>query len=370
MTKHTKHTKLSKRNTGIYAPNELALVGAKCSIIEHLVLDISKNLTNFKLGYFDASHEKDKVVSLVDVFTFHHEGSCNSEIQFPVNKFNQRIQFSQYDLMFVNGNHYPAQKHIVLLDSEKEASIQKRIDQIENVVAFVKVNPESEIFNCLKNKFSNFKEIPVFEITSVNEISALLLNQLKGNRAELKGLILVGGKSTRMGTDKSSLEYHGESQRNFLKNLLENENIPAYFSKRQDQQIKDENVINDTFLDLGPSGAICSAFREYPNAAFLVLATDLPFIDAALIKRLMMERDSSKAVTAVIGKGHEFGEPLVAIWEPKSYPLLLNYISQGYSCPRKVLINSDVKLIEVETSKIRNINTPEEFKKAKKDLNG
>lgn len=370
MAKHSKHTNLPRRNNGIYAPNEVALVGAKCSLIEELVFEISKNLKGFKLGYFDASHAKDKVVNPVDVFTFHHEGSCSSETQTPTNKFNQRIQFSQYDLMFVNGNHYPAQKHVVLLDPEKEASIEKRIDQIEEIVAFVKVSRESEIFECLKNKFPNYAEIPVFEITSAHEISELLYNQLTSQIAELKGLILVGGKSTRMGTDKSALDYHGDSQRNYLKSLLEKENITAYFSKRDDQKINSENVINDTFLELGPAGAICSAFREFPNNAFLVLATDLPFVDQALIKRLINERDPSKAVTAVIGKGNQFGEPLVAIWEPKSYPLLLNFIAQGYSCPRKVLINSDVKLIEVDTAKIRNVNTPEEFKQAQKDLNG
>ncbi len=369
MVKHSKHTKLQKRNNGIHAPNEVALVGAKCSIVEQLVFDISKHLKEFKLGYFDASHAKDKVVNPVDVFTFHHEGNCAIETYSPVNKFNQRIQFSQYDLMFVNGNHYSAQKHIVLLDPEKETSIEKRMNQIEEIVAFVKVNSEAEIFDCIKNKFSNLGEIPVFEISEVSKVSELLLKQLHDTIPPLKGLILVGGKSTRMGTDKSALDYHGQAQRDFLKGLLKAQNITTYFSKRHDQQLNEEHVINDTFLDLGPSGAISSAFREYPNSAFFVFATDLPFVDETLIKRLIAERDPSKAITAVIGEGHQFGEPLVAIWEPKSYSLLLNYIAQGYSCPRKVLINSDVKLIEVDTTKIRNINTPEEFEQAKRDLN-
>ena len=367
--KHTKHTNLAKRNNGIHAPNEVAIVGAKCSLIEQLVLDISKNLEKFKLGYFDASHAKDKVVSPVDVFTFHHEGSCNVEMSYEVNKFNQRIQFSQYDLMFVNGNHYPAQKHIVLLHPEKEASIQKRMDQIEEVVAFVKMESNVEIFDCLKEKFPNYMDIPLFDFSEVDAISKILLNDLESKIPELNGLILMGGKSTRMGTDKSTLDYHGQSQRDFLKGLLEAESIKTYFSKRSDQELDEENIINDTFIGLGPSGALSSAFREFPNSAFFVLATDLPFVGEELVNRLIAERDPSKAITAVIGKGHQFGEPLVAIWEPKSYPILLNYISQGYSCPRKVLINSDVKLIEVDTTLIRNINTPEEFEQAKKDLN-
>src|SRR5210317_1383102 len=241
MAKHSKHIKLERRTNGIHAPNEVALVGAKCSIIEQLVVDISKNLEEFKLGYFDASHAKDKEVRKVDVYTFHHQGSCTIETQIPVNKFNQRIQFSQYDLMFVNGNHYPAQKHIVLLDPEKEASIEKRIGQINEVVAFVKVKPESKIFECLKSKFPNCMEIPVFEISEADKVSDILLKQLNENIPPLKGLILVGGKSTRMGTDKSVLDYHGQAQRDFLQNLLKSQNITTYFSKRHDQALDEEH---------------------------------------------------------------------------------------------------------------------------------
>ena len=368
--KHTKHTDLTKRNNGIHAPNEVALVGAKCSLIEQLVFDISKHLEKFKLGYFDASHTKDKEGSPVDVFTFHHEGSCQIEMKYAVNKFNQRIQFSQYDLIFVNGNHYPAQKHIVLLHPDKEASIEQRMDQIEEVVAFVKVEADVAIFDCLKKKFSNYAEIPLFDISQVDEISQLLLTDLEQKIPVLEGLILMGGKSSRMGTDKSALDYHGQSQRDYLKALLEGQQIKTYFSKRSDQALDEENTIDDSFIGLGPSGALCSAFRAFPNTAFFVLAADLPFVDEQLVQKLIVERDASKAITAVIGKGQQFGEPLVAIWEPKSYPLLLNFIAQGYSCPRKVLINSDVKLIEVDTTSIRNINTPEEFEQAKKELNG
>jgi molybdopterin-guanine dinucleotide biosynthesis protein A len=45
-------------------------------------------------------------------------------------------------------------------------------------------------------------------------------------------------------------------------------------------------------------------------------------------------------------------------------------MAQGYSCPRKVLINSDVEIVEIDDDLIRNINTPEEFKTAHKEING
>ena len=44
------------------------------------------------------------------------------------------------------------------------------------------------------------------------------------------------------------------------------------------------------------------------------------------------------------------------------------YLAQGYSCPRKMLINSDVEVVEIDDSFIRNVNTPEEFKVAKNEI--
>ena len=72
--------------------------------------------------------------------------------------------------------------------------------------------------------------------------------------------------------------------------------------------------------------------------------------------------------TAVKGKKKEFPEPLVTIWEPKAYPIMLQFLAQGISCPRKVLINSDVKLLETDDVYIYNVNTPEEFDSVKKNL--
>jgi molybdopterin-guanine dinucleotide biosynthesis protein A len=101
----------------------------------------------------------------------------------------------------------------------------------------------------------------------------------------------------------------------------------------------------------------------------LVLATDLPFVNTELIELLLSKRNPSKIATAIKGKGKEFVEPLITIYEPKAYPILLQYLAQGYSCPRKPLINSDVEIVEVDDDLIRNINTQEEFETAKKELN-
>ncbi len=375
MAKHQKHSNILKRNNGNFAPNEISILGVKCSIISDLVRKIAINNQKIaKTAYLDASHNKEIQAPFMDTYTFHHSGNLDTNSKKELNKFNARIQFSDYDLLLINGNHYQGQKQILVLDNEKEASVLKRMDQLTDVQFVIKVNQDSDYFDFLENKIPNIKELPCYGIDEIEKISNHIESIIQENIPPIQSLILTGGKSTRMGTDKAMLKYHGVSQREYLYNLLsdifpkKNETEKrVHYSVRENQAI-DGNVIADTFKDLGPFGGICSAFQKDPNSAWFVIATDLPFIDKGVIELLLKNRNPSKMATALKGKGKQFPEPLITIWEPKAYPILLSYLAQGYSCPRKVLINSDVEIVEVDDAIIRNVNTPEEYELAKKEL--
>ncbi len=385
MKKHQKHTNLIRRKNGNFAPNEVSILGAKCGIISDLVHKASQSLTQYNLAYFDASHAKDVEANQLSDFTFHHEGNLSITTSGPINEYAQRIQFSQFDYVFINGNHYAGEKQIVLLDPEKEASINKRIDQISDVQFFVKLTNDIEPFQSLKDKFSNWKEIPSYGIDEVEKIREHISKLISETIPKIKGLVLTGGKSTRMGKDKSELEYHGKPQKQFVKELLENKgferSVPKLASTTFSTWYKKQHVISsaaeksvfqhqipDAFFNLGPFGGICSAFQKDPNSAWMVLATDLPFVNEGLIELLLNKRNPAKAATAVKGKRKQFPEPLITIYEPKAYPILLQYLAQGYSCPRKMLINSDVEIVEVDDELIRNVNTSEEYKDAMQEI--
>ncbi len=375
MAKHQKHSNILKRNNGNYAPNEISILGVKCSIISDLVQKIAENNQKIaKIAYLDASHNKEIQAPFLDSYTFHHSRNLDVNSKNELNKFNARIQFSKYDLLLINGNHYQGQKQILILDNEKEASVLKRLDQLTDVQFVIKMNQDSKYFDFLENQISNIKELPCYDLDDFEKISNHIQQIIIENLPPIQSLILVGGKSTRMGTDKGLLEYHGVSQRDFLVDLLsnkitfKNENRKGvYLSTRQEQDVEG-NIIEDTFKDLGPFGGICSAFQKDPNSAWFVIATDLPFVDKSIIEILLKNRNPSKMATTLKGKTKQFPEPLITIWEPKAYPILLSYLAQGYSCPRKVLINSDVEIIEVDDAIIRNVNTPKEFEMAKKEL--
>jgi len=367
LKKHKKHTNLERRDNDNFAPNEIAILGTNCGIISNLVHEISEKLSNYKLAYFDASHAKDVAQNRLSEYTFHHQGNLQITTSGNINKFEQRLQFAQFDYVFINGNHYQGVKQILILDEEKEASVLKRLEQLDRIQFVIKLKKDKEYFSFLEEKYPQIKNITCYTIDEIDKISNHINNLIQEKIATVKGLVLVGGQSTRMGQDKSNLDYFGKPQKIVAKELLESNNLETFYSVQNASEYDDE--IHDKFLNLGPFGGICSAFQKDPNAAWFVLATDVPFVNDQIIKLLLNQRNPGKIATAIKGKGKDFPEPLITIYEPKAYPILLQYLAQGYSCPRKALINSEVEIVEVDDDFIRNINTPVDFTNAKNEIN-
>src|SRR4051812_48306686 len=113
--------------------------------------------------------------------------------------------------------------------------------------------------------------------------------------APLLGLVLGGGQSRRMGRDKASLAYHGKPQIVHAWELLRQAGLEAYVSCRTDQAeaegFQGLPQISDRFLGFGPMGGILSALLFRRDAAFLVLACDLPFLDKEALSHLIATRD-------------------------------------------------------------------------------
>ena len=125
--KHQKHTKLALKENDKFAPNEIAILGTKCSIIFDFVEEMSKKLQKTaKIAYFDTSHNDESKPPNFDSYTAHHSGHLSTNSVIELNEYNERIRFADYDLLFINGNHYRGAKQILILDNEKEASVLKR----------------------------------------------------------------------------------------------------------------------------------------------------------------------------------------------------------------------------------------------------
>jgi molybdopterin-guanine dinucleotide biosynthesis protein A len=191
--------------------------------------------------------------------------------------------------------------------------------------------------------------------------------------APLQGLILAGGLSARMQRDKAALTYLGKSQLDRVFELASRHLSKVFISVRADQTADparaDKPQIVDSVAGGGPIVGIRSAFAQHPEAAWLVLACDLPFLTDSALAHLLAARDPLRIATAYRSTHDGLPEPLCAIWEPAAAQSLAAHQAAGRTCPRKFLINSDTKLVEpVEPRALDNINTPEEYIEAGRAL--
>ena len=86
-TNHQKHTKLKRRENDNFAPNEIAILGTKCSIIADFVQKTSKKLQKTaKIAYLDVSHNNEIQAPILDTFTAHHSGNLNINAAHEINE--------------------------------------------------------------------------------------------------------------------------------------------------------------------------------------------------------------------------------------------------------------------------------------------
>ena len=170
-----------------------------------------------------------------------------------------------------------------------------------------------------------------------------------------------------MGRDKAQLAYgDGVPQLERAMRLLAAHLPQAYVSVRAEQRADPLRAryeqIPDTQPGLGPIAGILAAQQRHPQAAWLVLACDLPLLDAATLEHLLQARAPERAATAYRSSHDGLPEPLCAIWEPRSHEALAAYAAAGHSCPRRFLQHADTQLLDEPNPRaLDNINTPAEY---------
>ncbi len=180
------------------------------------------------------------------------------------------------------------------------------------------------------------------------------------------GLVLAGGKSRRMGSDKASLTQHGETQLSRAVSLLATQLPQVYVStsaeQANDSTRKGFEKIVDAYEGLGPIAGIMSAMDYNPEVSWLVLACDLPALDEQTITHLLNEASVDHVATAYTSTHDELPEPLCAVYRPNARPVIDQFVADGRNCPRKILINAVTHLLtQPNPGALHNINSPEDL---------
>jgi len=188
--------------------------------------------------------------------------------------------------------------------------------------------------------------------------------------SKINGLILTGGRSTRMGTDKSQLIYHGKSQRDHLTELLRPYCSVVFWSVNSTQEAELEVAgqlqlrLVDRYDLPGPINGILSAFAYDPQAAWFVVACDMPLVSPKSIDALVKGRNPAKLATVFYDSDGQLPEPLLGIYEPAFGPVLHQAVAEGAYSPRQILLQNDILLLTApDLRELTNINNPEERQK-------
>lgn len=374
MSEHKKHVQLPKPELGQFSRAEYAIIGAPCGLITSLVNALSNHLSGkIPISYLDASHAQTPLDfdSLPAIHLETNPGGVRFIKRTESNEYDLKLQLQNEALLLVNGNHYKANKQIVILHRYKKESLSRKTDSLTQVDLLLTTPEQKTPYDFLEPFITS--DTAIIPVSHTAKIADWLATQMDAiGPPKLKGLVLAGGKSTRMGQDKSAIVYHEKSQQEHTAQLLSKLCDQVHISLRPDQNADtagDFPVIEDSFTGLGPLGAILSAFREEPDSAWLVVACDLPYLDLTALQYLIDHRKPGAVATAYRADEHAFPEPLLAIWEPKAYQRALQFLGLGISCPRKVLINSDVHLVTTPNARIlANVNTPEEKEEAMRNI--
>ena len=182
----------------------------------------------------------------------------------------------------------------------------------------------------------------------------------------ITGIILAGGNSSRMGTDKGVMDLNGEKVIQYvieaLKPNVDNIIIIANNSNYLDFGFP---VYRDEIKDCGPLGGIYSGLLKSTTDKNIVLSCDIPFITSKLISQIIAE-SSEYDVTVPVHDGKT--EPLCAVYTkncmPKFKELLENKIlkltdAMAQVSTKQVLLKSTK---ETENNFI-NLNSKEDFNK-------
>jgi molybdopterin-guanine dinucleotide biosynthesis protein A/molybdopterin converting factor small subunit len=186
---------------------------------------------------------------------------------------------------------------------------------------------------------------------------------------KIKGLILTGGKSSRMGEPKALIHYYEKPHARYLYDLLSEHCDQVYLSvQKNDQWLKTEiadlPILKDLEISEGPVRGIVSALKSDSTCFWIVVACDLVNLNHTAIKTLTEHLDSlDEKNIAVCFANHEkdFPEALCAIYTPQALAVFLHSIEQGLKCPVKILTQSSIlKLAIPNEVDLSNINTPDE----------
>jgi molybdenum cofactor guanylyltransferase len=184
-------------------------------------------------------------------------------------------------------------------------------------------------------------------------------------------VVLAGGKSSRMGRPKSLLLFDGEPLITHIVRGLKQMFAETVVVAAPEQELPDLPVIlvRDEVAYQGPVGGIYYGLNAASGEFCFVTSCDVPFLNAALISRLMAQISNNDVV---VPHWEDRFQPLHAVYRRSVLPLLKEQLDRGELRPiylfdkvRTLKIGEDeIRLFDPEGLSFLNMNTPDDYERA------
>ncbi|MFM2018737.1 MAG: hypothetical protein RL007_2393 [Bacteroidota bacterium] len=178
----------------------------------------------------------------------------------------------------------------------------------------------------------------------------------------ITGIILAGGKSSRMGRDKGTALLNGIPMiEHVLRTLRQVTDSIIIIGPKHIYDYTSCDVFEDIYPEKGPLGGIYTALTHTRTERNLILSCDIPFVG---VKTLQLMRDHSSDYSIVVPEYLGQLEPLCAIYNKSLLPAVENALKNDELGMRRFISCMPHETVTIDTGELnpfRNINTAEEL---------
>lgn len=182
----------------------------------------------------------------------------------------------------------------------------------------------------------------------------------------LSCVLFAGGKSSRMGEDKSLLPFGGyttltEFQYARLKKIFSRVCIST--KNRDKFDFNGDFILDPISADFAPTAGFVSALRALEDERIMVLSVDTPFVDERVFQTLI-DADSLE-LDAVIARTSEGNHPMCGIYHRSLLGDFERMLTDGDHRLGKLLASSHTRFVDfTDEAPFSNLNHPHEYQEA------
>jgi len=174
------------------------------------------------------------------------------------------------------------------------------------------------------------------------------------------GIIIAGGKSSRIGTDKAFISYNNKMLIEYAISVIKPIADTIIISSNTPEKIKKFKVITDIYKNIGPVAGLYSCLKASQTDVNIVIPCDTPQLTTALYKQMLSEFQKYKNLDAVVPRLPDGKvEPLIAVYSKKILPEIEKSIAVDDYKLVNLLSKINTKYVDItDIEQFKNINTP------------